>query len=69
MKQINAYSHMVLGSELTNLDDEINKNIGDLPNKIKSLPRVNAIIWHGRRQVKRCYLYRGCRTVFPCPRK
>ena len=29
MKQINAYSHMVLGSELTNLDDEINKNIGD----------------------------------------
>jgi hypothetical protein len=36
MKQINPYSHMALGTELTNLDDEINKNIGDNSKKIKS---------------------------------
>jgi hypothetical protein len=36
MKQINPYSHMALGTELTNIDDEINKNIGTSGKKINS---------------------------------
>jgi hypothetical protein len=36
MKQINPYSHMALGTELTNIDDEISKQLHDNSNSIKS---------------------------------
>jgi hypothetical protein len=36
MRQINPYSYLSLGSELTNIDDEINKNTGEQSKAIQS---------------------------------